>query len=742
MAAYLWIAAVPLALADSAFPTGESLSWQDTRMLMAEYCFDCHGGFLTEGNVDLVAAKFERSVAETPEMWENAAKALRIHYMPQEEAMPVERREALIRSIDARLLQAAQLTRPDHTTMRRLNRYEFANTLNDLLLIDFPARARLPADDSGYGFDNNADVLSVSPLLLEKYLSVSAEAAEWAVPLRVESRKQQFTGAEFAAGFEPAEGFSRKIYAGGMSNAARISLNLMAGEYRAKLYLAGDQAGDEYVRVRMYSGDEPPREVEVPSDDVNSPTVVDLNFSVRKSEPYHLAIELANDYYDDSTSPPSDRNLYVVGLDLDGPYQTAEGLYSPFLERHFGGALEQLKPAEIRAGIQRFASRAYRRPVTSEELNSLWHIYQEEFARTGQSPRRALHAVMDTVMASPNFIFRWEPREAVSEYGLASWLSYFLWGSMPDDRLFELARKNELRTQLNSEIQRMLQDPRAATLTEEFAAQWLQFRDLWNLQVDPKSYPAYSDQLQAAMWQETTRFFADLIQRDGSIMRILDADYTFANPLLAKHYGLKDAPKKDFQRVSLEGTDRRGIWSQAGVLTVTSHPDRTSPVLRGKFILENLLGMAPPPPPANIPSLSAKTDHPTPADFRESLALHRADPNCASCHNILDPIGLSLESYDGIGARRQEPMVAETLFDGTVIDGPDSLVAYLVETRRDEFVATFAEKLTTYATGRGVNWRDRPALERIVQETESQDFRISALITAVVEHYAPGRPAR
>ncbi|WP_269539786.1 DUF1592 domain-containing protein [Cerasicoccus fimbriatus] len=740
IASLLLLAAAPLCAAGGdAFAAGETLSWHDTRMLMAEYCFDCHGGFLTEGGVDLVQTQFERTVAETPEKWEKVVKALRIHYMPplDHREMPPEHREALLRAVDARLLQVAEKSTPDHETLRRLNRYEFANTLNDLLLVDFPAREQLPGDDTGYGFDNNADVLKVSPLLLERYLSLAADAAEWAVPLPAKTRADRYAGSMFD-GSGGDRGSGQSVYASGMEQAAKIDLSLPArGVYRVKLHLAGDQAGDEPVRARVHGLGEA-QVVDAPSADIGAPTMVELEFSQNQPGERRLAVELANDFYDEHAPPPNDRNLVLVAMELEGPFQTEADLMTPFLERHFGGLPEAVAPAQMRQGIQRFASRAFRRPVTGEELNSLWMVYQQELKRTDNDPRRALHAVMDTVMASPNFIYRVEPDDAANEYALASWLSYYLWGSMPDDRLFELARKGELRAGLDAEIQRMLRDPRSRTLTEEFAAQWLQFRDLHSLQVDRKTYPDYNWRLRNAMWQENTRFFKDLIAQDRSILRVLDADYTFVNDILAEHYGLADKPGRGFKRVSLADTNRRGMWSQAGVLTVTSHPDRTSPVLRGKFILENLLGMAPPPPPANIPSLSAANDHPTPKDFRESLALHRADPNCASCHNILDPIGLAMEGYDGIGAERDEAAPAETLFDGAVIDSPSALVAYLVETRREEFVATFTEKLATYATGRGVNYRDRPALEQIAAETAAQDYRIGALITAVARHYAPG----
>lgn len=743
LASAMFAVAGPVAsAAQEAFPLSDDLPWSDVRLLMAQHCFDCHGGFLTEGGVDLVSAHFERSVGEDPHQWEEVVQALRIHYMPpvDERAMPLERREALIRAIDTRLLAAARDKAPEHRALRRLNRNEFAATLNDLLLIDFPAERRLPADDSGYGFDNNADVLTVSPLLMEKYLDVAAEAAEWAVPLPRPPRQWLFAGNEFKGGSDNHE-TAKGIYSEGEGQGAKLSLPLpAAGEYTATLYLTGDQAGDEVVRAKVFSTGSEMLLADVPAHRDDKPTEFSWTFRIDKPGDFNLRVELANDYYRENDPPPRDRNLYVNSVSISGPVRTEAQMMTPFIERHFGANFDQARPEVIRAGIHRFASRAYRRPVSGDEANSLWIIYQEQLKRTGSS-REALHAVMDAVLASPNFIFRHEPRQSADDYALASWLSYALWGTMPDDALFERARQRELRKNLDAEIDRMLQDPRSRALTENFAAQWLQFRDLWSLQVDRKTYPDYNNGLRNDMWGESTRFFNDLIRHDRSILRVLDADYTFANRRLAEHYGLSEKPDKGFERVSLAGSGRRGMWSQGAALTVTSHPDRTSPVLRGKFILENLLGMEPPPPPPNIPSLSADKEKPTPADFRDSLVQHRADPNCASCHNILDPLGLTMERFDGIGAlRRGETAPPEVLFDGVVIDGPDALTAYLVETRREEFVHTFAEKLATYATGRGLDWRDRAALDRILAETTAADYRFSALVKAIAHEYAPGMP--
>jgi len=743
IARWLCLAALaPAALAadDSAIP------WGDVRYHLAQNCFDCHGGFLTEGGIDLVALRDESSVAESPELFEKIAKALRIHYMPpvDHQPMPREDREALVRALNARLLAAARDQSPDHAMMRRLNREEFDATLNDLLMIDFPVAERLPPDDTGYGFDNNADVLSVSPLLMEKYLDVAADAAEWALPQRSESRVVRYSGDQFSSQRSSASAGVMHVNSSGMDNAARLDFRPLApGRYRAIAEIYAQQAGDEVARARIHLRGEAIEEIEVPATDSGDATEYAFEFSVDGPGEVQLAIEFVNDFYreDLPEDVPNDRNMHVAGIRIEGPIQSEDDLFTPFLERHFSAPPERLGPNRIREGIWRFTSRAYRREVTKDEIFTLWRVYQNELKRTDGSPRRALHAVMDTVLTSPSFVFRIEPNDPNDEYALASWLSYFLWGTMPDDPLFERARQGELRANLANEIERMLIDPRAAALTERFAAQWLQFLDVWQVKPDDEAFPEYDDALRAAMWEETTRFFQDLVWNDRSIIRVLDADYTYANEELAELYGLPDKPN-GFERVSLAETDRRGVWSQASVLTVTSHADRTSPVLRGQYVLKNLLGLDPPPPPDNVPALSPDTDQPTAEDFRASLVQHRADPNCASCHNILDPVGLALERYDAIGRWRSEEeqrqVVAETLFDDTVINTPRELADYMVTHRRDDFVRTFAEKLAIYASGRGMNWRDRPTLDRVVDQTETSDYRVSALIRAVAENFAPG----
>jgi hypothetical protein len=352
--------------------------------------------------------------------------------------------------------------------------------------------------------------------------------------------------------------------------------------------------------------------------------------------------------------------------------------------------------------------------------------------------------VIDAVLTSPAFLFRFEghytdTRE--SEYALASWLSYFIWSSMPDDRLFQLARKRVLSTNIEAELTRMLRDPRSTALAENFAGQWWHTRDLDIHKPDRSIYEQADRALLDDMYEETRRFFQYILEEDRPLLDFLSADYTFVNARLARHYGIQGVKGDAFQKISLEGSPRRGVWTQGGILTVTSYPNYTSPVLRGQWILENLIGLAPPPPPDNIPSLPGTDGKPDPSDLRASLAAHRDDPDCASCHNIMDPFGLTLEHFDAVGGLRsleeRKKLVPEKLFDGEVIGDPVELADYFATHRSEDFVRNITRKLAIYAAGRGLNWQDEAALERAARYTQEQDYRFSALIRGLVNEFAP-----
>ncbi len=737
----------------------ETPSWHRVRVTMAQYCYECHGGFLTEGGVDLLAQREEATIAENPELWADVVQALRNHYMPSEDGrpMPVDRRDELIRGIDDRLVAMTEAGHPRSTSLRRLNRTQLNNTLRALLFVDEDFTKDLPPDDSGYGFDTTADVLTVSPLLMEKYLELAAEAGDMACPSPGASRTLYVPAVDYEKKSSYHIGDAVVISSTGMNQAVRTTLNLSPGVYDFEWVLAAQQAGGEKARAAVHINGQKLQEFSVESGQDDKPNRFPTKLRVLAKgakpregsvlpafeTPLKVAITFENDYYrPENPEGQRDRNLIVAGVGYTGPReQTADDLHTAFIEYYFGADLGQLDPRQIRTGIFRFASNAYRKPASKDLVNTLWAVYQENLKGENPDRRAAMRAVIDAVFASPHFLFRHEPGDDTDPFVLASWLAYFIWSAPPDDRLYELAKKNQLHANLDTEITRMLADPKARALTENFAAQWLEFRDLPQHWADGKVYEGFNGSVKWSMRRETERFVSDLIENDRSLLLLLDADYTFADQRLAEFYGLPDKPK-GFQKVSLADTPRRGIWSQGSVLTVTSHPRRTSPVKRGKWILENLLGLSPPPPPNNVPSLKETGDGPAPASLRESMAQHRDNPDCRSCHAIMDPFGLALETYNGVGQWRSEKELAEvrpeTVFDGTTLNSPVDLARYLVEEHREDFIQNVARKLTIYATGRGVTWRDRAALERITAATAATDYRFSALVKAIVFEYAPG----
>lgn len=728
----------------TAYAQVDLISWEAAGKTLNKYCSECHSEDLPEADLNITSIDQQTDLQADPEKWNTVLQALRTHYMPHAEGrnLPLQRRQELIDKIRAELIQLAASYDSESANLRRLNRTEFSHTLNDLLFLDGDWSESLPADNAGYGFDNIAAALSISPLLIERYFAISSNAALTAVPLKTPSNKWSISATDFSGGIL-SKG-NRVIASAGAGRAARHAIFFPGkGEYTLRLRLSAQQAGSENARAELHFDDQLIGDNEVTAHKNDKPTTVKHTVKITTPGEHKVEIRMAKDFYKETESGAQDRNLIFHGISIEGPFQTAEDLNSPFLDRHFGSLPERLSASELRDGVHRFASRAYRRPVTSEEVESLWAVFitNSKYHGAKNDVRYGLYAVLDAVLTSPSFLFRLETSEHDNEFALASWLSYFLWSSMPDDRLFQLAHSQELRANIGSELQRMLQDPKAVALADNFAGQWWRFRDLDIHKPDTSVYQAGNKELLASMKEETKRFFLHVLKEDRSLLDFLNADYTFVDKRLAKHYGLKGVQGDAFQKVSIAETPRRGVWSQAGILTVTSYPNHTSPVLRGQWILENIMGLSPPPPPDNIPSLPGTEGAPDPSDLRASLALHRDNPDCASCHNIMDPFGLTLEHYDGVGRLRSRDERAqlspETLFDGTEIYDPVDLAQYFEASRSDDFVLNLARKLSIYAAGRGLDWRDEAALQRIADQTENQDYRFSALVHAVAIEFAP-----
>lgn len=738
--AFALVYSVALPAIQGAEPTETVASWADARKVMDRYCFDCHGLVGLDADLDLMEIANAKAFAKETARWPSILHALRTHYMPHRrgDPMPPDARSALAEFIHTEIVQAAADHLRGSATLRRLNRSQLRNTLEDLLYIDADFADRLPADDAGYGFDTTAATLRVTPMLLEKYFGAAAEASLRAVPVKMSPGTWSLSGGEFEG--QGLRSGAQTLTSAGRRSAAYQDLTFpAAGTYRLTAQLSAQQAGDELARAQLSFAGQVLTEAEVPAHFGEGLTEITAEVTINRPGRYEFVAEFLNDYYQpELPSGQNDRNLFFHGLALDGPYQTESELWTPFLQRYFGERPSELSLAVLRPGIELLASRAYRRPATPEELHALGETFDLGVKAADDNPREGLRALLEHLLTSPSFLFRDE--RGTEPFHLASWLSFTLWSSMPDDRLFALAAEGQLAANLEPEIRRMLADHRAHRLATHFAAQWWRYQDLSIHRPDDKTYPDFDKELGAAMQEETRRFFEHLIAVDGSLLDILDADYTFVNQRLARHYGLEGVEGPRFRQVSLEGLPRRGVWSHASVLTVTSHPTTTSPVLRGQWVLENLVGLAPPPPPDNVPSLPEKAAE-SPENLRASLTAHRRDPACASCHDIMDPIGLSLEHFDGIGRWRPDEERAtvgtETFFDGAEISDPLDLARYLREERTENFLRNLAHKFAIYASGRGLDWRDEAALERITAYVKAHDHRLSALITAVSLEFAP-----
>ena len=718
--------------------------------LLSQYCYGCHNEEKHKGGLSLQAYPEITAIHQRRDVWAEVLRKVRGKEMPPEgkpQPSPTQR-DRIANWIEAELFPVDPAhPDPGRVTIRRLNRAEYNNTIRDLIGIDFHPADDFPNDDTGYGFDNIGDVLTVSPLLLEKYLAAAEKILDEAIVdefSRPPARK-----------FFPATEF--KCQSGGSlmspavfclsSEGEVVVTNKIAqsGQYRWRVLAYAEPAGPEKATMGLRLDGKTVETCEVRTEE-NSPAFYEMSLRL-ESGPHKFSSAFLNDYYNPSDPDPKnrDRNLYVESMELVGPLDSKppplpESHRRIFVKQPTAGTTNQC----LKEILGRFALRAFRRPPSAAEIDRLAGLAQQAL-QDGASFERSVRVALEAVLVSPHFLFRGElqpqPNNAhrvhrIDEYALASRLSYFLWSSMPDDELFALAEKGKLRKNLDAQVARMLRDSKSEALVQNFAGQWLQLRNLKLVAPDPKIFPDFDESLRVAMRTETELFFANIIRQDRSILDFLTADYTFANERLASFYKLPGVSGTEFRKVSLQGTPRRGVLTQASVLTVTSNPTRTSPVKRGKWVLDNLLAQPPPPPLPNVPPLSEAKEDVAAATLRQRMERHRQDPICASCHAQMDPIGFSLEHFDGIGAWRDKEGAfpiddSGQLKSGERFSGAEGLTEILAHQKRNDFVRCLTEKLLTYALGRGLEYYDRPAVDRIMKDLARKDYRFSALVLEV-----------
>ncbi len=724
--------------------------------LLREHCWDCHGDSEAKGGVNfdrhtnLVAVLGDRGT------WERVMQTVRSGEMPpkKRKVQPTPEQRTHLTGWIERTLFPIDPDHPDpgRVTLRRLNRVEYNNTVRDLVGVDFQPAADFPQDDVGYGFDNIGDVLSLPPVLLEKYLQAAETILDGAIvsgPLAPKTLR--YTPSRI-------EGHQGGGALATLSTQGEMSVTYEApvpGEYLFRVQAYGDQAGDEKVRMALKADGGELEAIEVRRGRGN-PKLHEHRLRLEPGR-HRLAVAFLNDFYRETElvrtnargktykeKKIEDRNLQVEFIEVRGPFSD---VVPPIHAQHRRIFFKQPGPkttnAVAREILQKFTDRAFRRPATAQELDGLMGLFGRS-RDAGDGFEASMKQALTAVLVSPHFLFRGEPQvepdnpgavHRISEHALASRLSYFLWSTMPDDELLRLANKGRLRRNLDAQVRRMLADPRSRALVDNFAGQWLQLRTLDIVAPDEKLFPGFDAELRSALRAETEALFEHILRKDRPVTEFLTADYTFVNERLARHYGLKDVAGREFVRVSLQGSGRRGVLTHGSVLTLTSNPNRTSPVKRGKWILENILASPPPPPPPGVPALESKETHGT---LRQRMDAHRDNPMCASCHAKMDPLGFAFEHFDAVGRFRDKDGDAPVETRGELVSGErfadhEELSRVLSDARQAEFLRCLSEKVLTYALGRGLEYYDRPAVAAIETRLRQRGLRFSALIQAVVE---------
>ena len=730
--------------------------WSEViRPLMKEHCGECHMQSSNEGGVNLEDYQDLEKIRQHASTWEQIRGVIRADAMPPPESSSLKAtdREKLTVWMQSALHDVDCGCAPPtpRVTLRRLNQVEYDNTIQDLFGVELtPSKAiGFVSDDVGNGFDNQGEVLTLPPIMMEKYLQAAAYVSKSVIEIdREQLRKQRFAGEKLC-----------------FSETQRIPLYLAAGKYSLSIRMRfGDKLPDT-CKVRIAMDGVSVVELDVPTQDENYKHEI----NVEKGE-HSLTIEYVDDA-EPTKRNESNRRLIIDSVQWSGP----EDELPAFPKHHEAIVIATPEQKDTPDGtpigsteaarrvLSRLLPKAYRRPVTSDELQAVVKVFEKATA-ADLGYEEAIRYGIQAILVSPSFLFRTEDREtgmALDDFAIATRLSYFLWSTMPDETLVQLAQSGRLRQPavLKEQIARMLESPRAEALNKGFFGQWLGLRKLAKIEVDRDKFPLWNDRLQSAMVKETELFCMHLL-RSGTIDEITDANHTFLNPRMAEFYGVqfegKD-PADLYQksqgrrgsgerrqelyddedkwiRVELQNS-RKGLLTQAAVLALTSNPTRTSPVKRGKWILENVLGDPPPSAPPSVPSLD-QGEHSADISLRERLEIHRSNPSCAGCHRLMDPIGLGLENFDVIGKWRdrdgKDAIDAKgQLVDGRSFEGPAELVA-LLSAKKTQITENFVTRMLTFALGRGLQRQDKCDIDRIIEHANQNSRSIRSIVEAIV----------
>jgi len=752
-------------------PEKQGAAPQSEQALVKQYCVTCHNARTLTGGLSLEGLD-PAAAASHSDVWEKVIVKLRGGMMPPV-GMPRPGEAALQgfaasleRRIDAQALQSPD---PGHKPIHRLNRTEYGNAVRDLLDLEVDVMDLLPPDDESHGFDNIAGVLRVSSSLLEQYLTAARRVSSVAVGTDTEvvrlayrvppddSQQDEVDGLGLGtrggmrfrhnfpqnAEYELAISLMRNFhgYITGLEFAHRVEIAI-DGEQVFTAHVGGPADNLASDRNMSAAADDIHKRLKARVRVAAGPHDVGVTFYRRNRAQSDEPLQLHERHHDlqDMNGLP-----IVDQVTLAGPFNPTGPGDTPSRRRIF--TCRPSTPTQeascARTILTTMARLAYRRPVTANDLDPLLALYEEGRAE-GASFDAGIEQALRLILASPKFLFRVEAPPAsaagvgrVSDLELASRLSFFLWSSIPDDELLKVAEQGRLDQPpvLRAQVERMLKNPKARALVDSFATQWLRLRNLRSLSPIAREFPNFDNELREAFRIETELFFASIVREDRSVLDFLNADYTYVNERLARHYGIPNVYGSHFRRVPVQQDARRGLLGQGSILTVTSYPNRTSPVLRGKWVLENILGTPPPSPPADVPDIEENHPGEEARSLRARLEAHRRNPTCASCHRVMDPLGFALENFDGLGQwREKEPGGAidptGQLANGTKIDGPVALRKAVLE-RPEMFVRALTEKLMTYALGRGIELDDRP-LVREVARAAAPDYRWSSIVLGIV----------
>lgn len=719
---------------------------------LAKHCADCHNATEQEGGIALHDLESVDQLLKDRKKWERVYRMINAGAMPPSSYDPKPEEPARKEVVDALYdelynFDCSLVHHAGRSTLHRLNRAEYNNTIRDLFGLKLTPADKFPQDDVGEGFDNIGDVLSLPPLLMEKYLDAAEEVAAAVIDTRDFSKgtTQKFEAAQFKSTLDGSineHGFYILHTRGTVS----VSYDAIAeGTYKVRIEAAQTEAGPDPSKMELLIDDKPVKEFDVTGH--RKPAVFEHDVKIAGGK-RTIGVAFTNDFYDEKAEENRrDRNLGVKFVEIIGP----EGGGTPQwheTHRRFVTAVpsESVSVKSAAATVLRpMLYRAFRRPVSDGEVDRFASLVEQTVTQHNETYEYGLFVAVQAMLVSPDFLFRKEAdpepnqtERVLNEYEVATRLSYFLWSSMPDEQLFQLAENKRLldRAVLREQIERMLRDEKSASLGQNFASQWLNLRNLADVRPNPEVFPEFDDSLRAAMGLETLMLFNTIVREDRSVDEFLAADYTFVNERLAKHYGIDGVTGDQYVKVSLQGTNRSGVLTHASILTLTSNPGRTSPVKRGKWILENILGDAPPPAPPGVPPLEESTKDVTGLSLRERLELHRKDPGCASCHKAMDPLGMGLENFDAVGRWREKdgekPVDASgDLPSGDKFSGPAELMS-IIRSRQEKFSRTLTERLLVYALGRGLEYYDKCAVDQTLDLMKERGNRFSALVEGIV----------